>query len=103
MEPRGDMTIVAKTMPFCFLLLCLVGCAGDRIPVSSAPGRNSSPICPEDFGAKGDGQTDDTAALRAMAEAVNRQGGNATIVFSTGKTYLIGHETTKRGQETILF
>ena len=39
------------------------------------------------YGAKGDGFTDDTAAIKACADYCN--GRNETITFSTGKKYLI--------------
>ncbi len=44
---------------------------------------------PEQFGAKGDGRTNDTAAFARLSEQVNRQGGG-TISLRSGKTYLVG-------------
>lgn len=43
---------------------------------------------PEDFGAKGDGSTNDTAAFAAMAEAVNRRGGGEVVLRKT--VYIAG-------------
>lgn len=44
---------------------------------------------PEDFGAKGDGETNDTAAFGALSAAVNARGGG-TILLARGRTYIVG-------------
>lgn len=46
----------------------------------------------DDFGAKGDGVTDDTAAIRAAVEDIRDEGG--TIYFSNNKTYMVDSNTT---------
>ena len=43
---------------------------------------------PEDFGATGDGQTNDTEAFQRMSEAVNANGGGTIILSKT--TYIVG-------------
>lgn len=42
----------------------------------------------KDYGAIGDGETNDIASLRKVAEAVCQEGGG-TIIFEQGKTYLV--------------
>jgi len=44
---------------------------------------------PEDFGAKGDGATNDARAFAALSAEVNRRGGG-TIVLGRGRTYIVG-------------
>jgi len=44
---------------------------------------------PEDFGAKGDGATNDGRAFAALSSEVNRRGGG-TIVLRQGRTYIVG-------------
>ncbi|WP_324807327.1 right-handed parallel beta-helix repeat-containing protein [Sphingomonas sp. LY29] len=51
---------------------------------------------PEDFGARGDGATNDSAAFAALAAAVNRAGGG-TIIFAKGQTYLVGAQARGGG------
>lgn len=45
---------------------------------------------PEDFGARGDGRTNDTAAFARMAQAVNRAGGGRIVLRRT--VYLVGEQ-----------
>jgi hypothetical protein len=56
------------------------------LPSNNSP-PNSNTIYPEDYGAKGDGTTDDTSALQACINAAY-QAGNMTIQFGP-KTYLV--------------
>lgn len=48
----------------------------------------SDALTPESFGARGDGVTDDTSALRALFSAANKQA--KPIAFGANKTYLTG-------------
>jgi hypothetical protein len=45
---------------------------------------------PEDFGARGDGVTNDTNAFAALAEHVNRRGGGTVVLRRT--TYIVGRQ-----------
>lgn len=52
---------------------------------------------PEDFGAKGDGRSDDSLAFAALSQAVNRAGGG-TIVLAR-KTYRVGRHQPGNGRD----
>lgn len=52
---------------------------------------------PEDFGAKGDGRSNDTLAFAAMSQAVQRAGGG-TIVLAR-KTYRVGMQRPGNGRD----
>ncbi len=54
---------------------------------------------PEQFGAKGDGQTNDTLAFAAMAAHVERSDGGE-IVLRKGATYIVGQQRSLSGRET---
>lgn len=56
-----------------------------RLPVNSGP-----VFRPEDFGACGDGRTNDTAAFRSLADAVNQAGGGRIILART--VYRVGEQ-----------
>jgi hypothetical protein len=47
-------------------------------------------VTPEQFGAKGDGVSNDTAAFAAMTDRVNRAGGGTVVLRRT--TYLVGQQ-----------
>ena len=44
-----------------------------------------------DFGAVGDGVTDDTPAVRAAMEAARDEAGDSTVLFPGGRTYRTGY------------
>jgi hypothetical protein len=46
---------------------------------------------PEDFGARGDGVSNDTPAFALLSDAVNRRGGG-TISLRAGRTYMVGEQ-----------
>lgn len=62
--------------------------------VAAIPGaalaQSAPAFAPEDFGARGDGRTNDTAAFSRMAEAVNRAGGGRIVLRRT--VYLVGEQ-----------
>ena len=58
-------------------------------PVCAATG----PVLrPEDFGARGDGTTNDSRAFAALSDEVNRRGGG-TISLGAKRTYIVGDQT----------
>lgn len=88
-----------KRLFFCVLsLLCalpaLYGCHSASSVLSASGGGAKRSVKPEDFGAIGDGTTDDTLALVRTVQS------NQDIVFTTGKTYLVsGRITLNPGQK----
>ncbi len=79
------------------LLAGTAATAAWRLPAQ--PG--ARPLTPEQFGAKGDGVTNDSAALARLAEHVNRQGGGEILFRRT--TYLVGHQTRTTGTAHFAF
>lgn len=68
-----------------------IGLAG---PARSAPAADAATVRPEQFGAKGDGVTNDTDAFAAMSAHINRRGGGTVELRKT--TYLVGKQTSGR-------
>src|SRR5438046_469682 len=67
-----------------------LGASASAVVLPSRLRAESGPVLrPEEFGAKGDGVTNDTRALASLSEEVNRRGGG-TIALRRGSTYLIG-------------
>src|SRR5215208_6365337 len=62
--------------------------------VAGAPARAATGqiLRPEDFGARGDGTTNDSRAFAALSEEVNRRGGG-TISLGAKLTYIVGDQT----------
>ncbi len=56
---------------------------------------------PEEYGARGDGQTNDTAAFAALAAALNRLGGGTVVLRKT--VYIVGAQRYDPGGEAYLF
>jgi hypothetical protein len=52
---------------------------------------------PEDFGARGDGVTNDSLAFSALSARINAMGG-ATIELAAGRTYVLGLQGPARGR-----
>jgi hypothetical protein len=63
--------------------------------------RAANTFTPENFGAKGDGVTNDSAAMAAMAAAVNANGGG--VVRFRRTTYKVGGQTPTGSQEGYAF
>ena len=56
----------------------------------------TSALTPEQFGARGDGVTNDTAAFQRLSAEVNRRGGGA-IALRSGRTYIVGAQSRSKG------
>lgn len=73
----------------------LLGAAGAVITAAIAPAaawaEAQAVLTPEQFGAKGDGRTDDSAAFARLSDAVNMAGGGTVVLRRT--IYLIGTQT----------
>src|SRR6266536_3090482 len=55
---------------------------------SRLPAAAPALLTPEDFGALGDGKTNDTRAFARLSDEVNRRGGGTTISLRAGRTYI---------------
>jgi hypothetical protein len=53
--------------------------------------QSSPALRPEDFGARGDGHTNDTRAFAALSAEINRRGGG-TISLAAKRTYVVGEQ-----------
>jgi len=69
----------------------LAACAATALS-SEVRAQSGAVLRPENFGAHGDGVTNDTAAFARLSEEVNRRGGGG-IALSAGRTYLVGAQT----------
>lgn len=68
-----------------FLALASAGLAAPAI----LRAQDGPALTPEEFGAKGDGLSNDTRAFAALSEAVNRRGGG-TLSLRAGRIYVVG-------------
>src|SRR4051794_39334933 len=66
--------------------------AAVAVPQFKAPAasRSGDSVTPEQFGARGDGLTNDTAAFAAMTAFINRRSGGEIVLRST--TYIVGQQ-----------
>ena len=74
---------------------CMGGLAG--LPVfgwASEVAAATGVVTPEQFGAKGDGRTNDTLAFTALSEFVNRRGGGEIVLRPV--TYIVGRQAPHR-------
>jgi len=69
----------------------LAACAATAVGSSRAHAQAGDGLRPEDFGARGDGATNDTRAFAALGAEVNRRGGG-TILLAVGRTYIVGEQ-----------
>jgi hypothetical protein len=69
-------------------LAATASCLAARAPAAEP----ATVFRPEQFGARGDGSTNDTEAFAALSDRVNVAGGG-TIVLGAGKTYIVGLQT----------
>ena len=60
--------------------------------VPACAGAATAVLTPEQFGARGDGATNDSAAFARLGAEVTRRGGG-TISFGKGRTYIVGSQT----------
>ena len=88
------------------ITIALLGCAGQRIALAVHYPAGAGVINVQDFGAKGDGVTDDTAAINSAIAASTPAGNNgnywgqAQIVYFPSGTYLISSPLVKNDGAT---
>jgi hypothetical protein len=73
-----------------------VATAGLVSPMLARAEASGSVLRPEDFGARGDGATNDTRAFAALSAELNRRGGG-TISLRARRTYVVGAQKRGRG------
>ena len=73
--------------------------AADRAEAAGngAQGGGGVAVTPQMFGAAGDGETDDTAAIQAMFDAV----GDGGLIYFPAGTYVVRHGDTKTGEDYV--
>lgn len=73
--------------------------AADRAEAAGNGNQGSGGIAvtPQMFGAAGDGETDDTAAIQAMFDAV----GDGGLIYFPAGTYVVRHSDTKTGEDYV--
>ena len=92
--------IAKRRFPILFaMLLVLVGCNAVSAEISGSQTTGPT-ISPYDFAAKGDGVTDDTAALNAAAEAASLQQG--TLVIPKGNFVIRDFLTLRHGMRAVI-
>ena len=77
------------------LVACLISCMSSQQTTAAS----SRIFRPEEYGAKGNGRTNDLIALQRLTRAVNECGGGI-VVFGKGKTYRIAIEDDPNGGHT---
>lgn len=73
-----------------------------RLSAQTATPASGTVLTPEQFGAKGDGRTNDTAAFVALSERLQQLGGG-TIDLRRGATYIVGSQRRRRPGEPYAF
>lgn len=69
----------------------LAACTAAAALSSRARAQAGDALRPEDFGARGDGATNDSRAFAALSAEANRRGGG-TILLGPGRTYIVGEQ-----------